>query len=309
LVAGLQIAAPLIIILPFFGAFTAIFRAAQSMWPIPWLNIGMLVAQVVLTALVLLRGGDVVAVLIVNTITSAGQLAAAWGVYRWGFTPGGESPHPRFAALDSPSPTWRGGGGVRLLRRAWPFAVAAVLAALQARLGTILLERLTDAGQVGYYAAATRFVEAVRMMPNALFGALFPALAALAVNPPGLARLFRRVMWGLFAFGGVLAAFFVLIAEPILRLTYGEGFVPASPTLILAMGSLPPALLRAGRTLYWYALGQVGWVNRVTGITLALQILLSLWLIPAYGALGLALVMLITEGIGLVILWPGQTSS
>src|SRR5690606_28302176 len=62
---------------------------------------------------------------------------------------------------------------IPLLRRAWPFALAAILAALQARTGTILLERLTDTTQVGYYAAATRFVEAARMIPNALFGALF----------------------------------------------------------------------------------------------------------------------------------------
>jgi O-antigen/teichoic acid export membrane protein len=309
LVIGLQVSAPLIMILPFFGAFTAIFRAAQSMWPIPWLNIGMLAAQVALTALVLLWGGDVVAALVVNTATSAGQLAAAWGVYRWGFAPGGELPHPRFAALDSPSPTWREGGGVRLLRRAWPFAVAAVLAALQARLGTILLERLTDAGQVGYYAAATRFVEAARMIPNALFGALFPALAALAQHPPEMRRLFRRVLWGLLAFGGALAVLFVFVAEPLLRLTYGEAFTPAAMTLIVAMGALLPALLRAGRTLYWYAVGQEGRVNRVTGVTLILQMVLSLWLIPAYGALGLALVMLVTEEVGLVLLWPGQKSS
>ena len=31
----------------------------------------------------------------------------------------------------------------------------------------------------------TRFVEAARMIPNALFGALFPALAALVAQPDG----------------------------------------------------------------------------------------------------------------------------
>jgi O-antigen/teichoic acid export membrane protein len=51
-VLGLQISAPLIVILPSFGGFTAVFRARQDMWPIAWLNLGMLGAQVALTALV-----------------------------------------------------------------------------------------------------------------------------------------------------------------------------------------------------------------------------------------------------------------
>jgi len=67
------------------GAFTAIFRARQAMWPIPSLNVGMLVIQVALTAVVFLAGGSVLAALIVNTVTSAGQLVAAWAVWRWKF--------------------------------------------------------------------------------------------------------------------------------------------------------------------------------------------------------------------------------
>ncbi len=296
-VAGLQISAPLIIIVPFFGAFTAIFRARQIMWPIPWLNVGMLVIQVIMTIGVFLTGGGVIAALIVNAITSAGQLAATWWIYRHYFVI--DQTSETRALGEAPLQT-----GV-LLKRAWPFALAAVLAALQTRIGTILLERLTDAGNVGYYAAATRFVEAGRTIPNALFGALFPALAALTQQPEKLNRTFRRVMGGLTGFGLLMGIGFSIFTPLILNLTYGAKFAPATAVLQIAMWSLLPSLLRGGLTLYWYALGREQLANVVTGIMVILQAALSLWFIPQYGASGVAMVSVITEAAGLALLgWP-----
>ncbi|MBZ0283048.1 MAG: flippase [Anaerolineae bacterium] len=292
-VRGIQISAPLVLILPFFGAFTAVFRAKQAMWPIPPLNLGMLIAQASLTILVFVNGGGILAALAVNTFTSAGQLAAAWWVWKRWFTSPESQPESHKHHLHTLS----------LLKKAWPFALAAVLAALSARLGTILLERLTDTSSVGYYAAATRFVEAGRVIPNALFGALFPLLAALSAQPEIMRQNFRRVMTGLAGFGVVMGVGFSLFTLPILSLTYGAAFAPAVQTLQLAMWSLLPGLLRGGQTLYWYARGKEQFVNWVTGGVLVAQILLSLWLIPAHGAEGAAVVSLITETIASVILW------
>jgi O-antigen/teichoic acid export membrane protein len=288
-VRGLQISAPLIIILPLFGTFTALFRARQIMWPIPWLNVGMLVVQVGLTALVFLNGGDVIAALIVNVVTSAGQLAAAWLIYQWRFKVGTQRDVPLQASV--------------LLRRALPFAIAAVLFALQIRISIIMLERLASTSEVGYYAAASRFVEAGRMIPNAFFGALFPALAVLAVQPLRLNQTFTRTMLGLASYGLLLGIVFVPLSSWIVEATFGASFASAVPVLQLLMWSLLPALLRAGRTLYWYALGQESFVNIVTGVALALQIALCWWLIPRFGALGAAFATIIVESLAFAMLW------
>lgn len=299
-IRGLQISAPLILINPLFGNFTALFRARQQMWPIPRLNVGMLVAQVSLTALVFVAGGDVLAALLVNTLTSAGQLAAAWWVWRRWFT----SP-------PAPLSVYREGEGqanalplqiTALLKHAWPFAVAAVLAAIQMRLATIMLERMTDAGSVGYFAAATRFAEAGRALPNALFGALFPALAAMTVQPESLMRTFRKVMLGLGGYGSILGLMFSLLSPLILQITYGADFGAAETTLQVVMWSLLPALLRAGVTLYWYALGREGPVNSVTLVMIVIQAGLSMVMIPAEGVVGAAVAVFISEVAGLVLL-------
>lgn len=295
-VLGVRLSAPMVMILPFFSALTAIFRAHNVMYPLPWLNIGMLLAQVMLTALVFALGGGVIAALIVNVLTSAGQLVAAWLVYRWRFfTP---------ATLTGWGAIW--GRTVALLRLATPFAFAGFFAVLQPRISVILLENLTDAATVGGFAAANRFIEAGRLIPNALFAALLPALSTLAHDSSLLTRTFRRVSAGLLAFGLLSAVIGSVLAAPIITLTYGAAFSAAVPLLQVLLWSLAFNLLRGGRTLYWYALGREGFVNRVNGVILVLQIALSLWLIPQYGALGVASALVIVEAVAALWLWVGR---
>ena len=287
-VDGLRISAPLICIEPFFGAYTAIFRAEQVMWPVAALNLGMLAVQVILTALILASGGDVQAALVINTLTSAVQLGAAWLIYHWRFR------RPRLGlALDARL----------LLRRAWPFALAAVLATLQVRIGTLLLGQLADTAQAGYYTAALRFAEAGRMIPNALFGALLPALAVSVARPAAPDCTLRRTVGGRPVYGIGVGGAGWLLAPALLALTYGPGFIPAAPVLRIVLIGLLPALLRGVWLLDWIARGQERAANRVLALTLAAQLGLAIWLIPAYGALGAALAVLLAEALGLALLW------
>lgn len=287
-VYGIQISAPLAIIVPFVSVFSAVFRARGAMWPIPVLNIGMLAAQVALTVAVLLYGGGVREALAVNLLTSAGQLAAAWWIYRrWFYRP---APAARTALR-------------ALLRRAWPFALAGLLAAVQLRLGIILLEQLSTTADAGYFSAGQRFVEAARLLPMALYGALLPALAALAAQPTELERTFQRALMTLVAYGALAAIGFGLLAEPLLVLIYGAEFAPGAAALTLLGVALAINVVRGGRTLYWYALGREDYVNRVNAAVCVVQLGVGLWLIPLSGAAGAAWAQLAAEVAGLLLLW------
>ncbi|MFN8528109.1 MAG: oligosaccharide flippase family protein [Anaerolineae bacterium] len=292
IVVGLQISAPMVMLSPMFSLFTAVFRARDTMLPIPFLNIGMVAVQVMMTGLAIANGGGMLGVLLANIGSSAVQVAAAYVVYRrWQFT--GDD---RLAIMP-------------LLRRAWPFALAALFAALQIRLSAILLQALTSTGEVGLFYAASRFIEAARVIPNAFFGALFPMLAALAADPLRLRRTFRRTMIGLGGFGFLCGLAFSVIAPVLLPLVFGARFDPAIPILQILSWSLAASLLRGGRTLYWYALEREAWVNTVNALTIAAQAILSLWLIPAYGAVGAAWIQLIVESGALLMLWIAPARS
>lgn len=291
-IEGLRIAAPLILILPLYGSLTAIFRAHQRMQPIAWLNIGMLVAQVSLTALIFATGGDVLVALWINTLTSLGQLLIAIVIYA-----------RQFYRPTQEKITLR-----PFLQQAFPFAIAAILGAVQLRMDVILLEQFAATTDVGYYAAALRFLDAGRLVSRAFLDALFPAFAERIAQNTGQILL-RRVAIGVLSGGVILAIFGILLSEWVLILIYGERFAPATPILQIMAVSFLPMVLRQLRMLYGFAQGDTTYINALTLITLALQFGLSLWVLPRYGAIGAAGVILLVEIIGAVLLWLRPHSS
>ncbi len=292
-ITGLRISTPMIMLLPFYSGYTAVFRAREAMGSIPLLNIGMLAAQVIFTVAALLLNTGIYGVLIANVASSALQVGAAGIIYR-----------ARFADRQTMI-VW--GEAVKqilpLARQAWHFALAALFVALQVRLSAILLDTLATTQSAGTFAAANRFLEAAKMTPNAFFGAVFPALAGLAADRVNLRRTFTRVMMGLALFGVGAGIAFTLAADLLIRLVYGENFADARLVLVLLGWSLMFNLLRGGRTLYWYAVGREGMVNAVNGVVIVLQVGVSVWAIPAYGAAGAAAVQIIVEAAALIALW------
>lgn len=285
-VDGLRVSAPLILIFPLYGGFTAIFRAHQVMLPVAVLNLGMLIAQLSLTWLTLNNGGDIQALFVVNTLTSLGQMMAAGMVYRWRFL----QPSPTTIALTP------------LLKRGMPFAIAAVLGAIQIRLVFILLEQFGTLAAVGYFAAAWRFMEAGRMLPHALFDAIFPRLSALAQDASELRRSFRRLMTGLVIYGAMTALILFMVSRALIQWTYGVNFAPAASILQILGVALLFTLLKNAQILYAYARGREQRVNGVTVLMIGLQIGLGYALIREHGANGAAATLLISEAIAFMIL-------
>ena len=193
-----------------------------------------------------------------------------------------------------------------VLRQAWPFALAAVLNALQLRLNVLVLERLSGDNGGGLYAAASRFVEAGRLVPSAMFGALFPALSSLAAQPQAMHRTFIIAARLLLAFGVAFAIAMTLFGGGLIRLTYdprGVAFAGAAPVLTVLAWSLVPSLLRGGATLYLYGQGREHLVNTITVVALIAQAIVGWLLIMQWGALGGAITVIIIEGGTVLCLW------
>lgn len=293
---GLAISAPLVIMIPMVSVFTAIFRARGQMRYPAMLNVGMLLAQVVLTAVAFGTGWGVIGALRVNFVTTLGQLIVAAAIWYW-----------RFAESDiGPAVSVR-----ELLRRAFPFAIAAVLAAVQMRLSIILLERVVSPEQAGTYTAAARFVEAGRLVPQAVFDAMLPFLAMMAAQPQVFRRTFGMSLRGLAAYGLAFGLLIWLLAYALIGLFFGAQFDASAEVLRVLAWSLLPMSLKYLRGLYWYALRRENWVNTVSLAVLAGQIAASLLVLPTYGAIGAAWVAVFSEAIAAAVLWlakPPQIS-
>jgi O-antigen/teichoic acid export membrane protein len=293
---GIRLSAPLIVILPLYATFTAILRVQARMPLVAALNIGMLATQVILTGLLWQQHAPIETILLVNTLTSAGQCLTAAGLTREAYTVG--------ARYIVPSMNIK-----TLMRRGLPFALAGVIAALQMRLIVIVLEHQTTAAEVGLYAAAFKGVEIARLLALAVFDALFPVLSSLAHDRARVQRLFAA-MCGILTAGALVGSLILtLLAPTVIPWLYGEAFTAAVPILQIVAWGMPLLVLRQSRILYGYALGAEYRVNVLMLIGLIGQAVAALVLIPWAGAMGAAWAFVAGEAWGALVLWLSPFSS
>jgi O-antigen/teichoic acid export membrane protein/4-amino-4-deoxy-L-arabinose transferase-like glycosyltransferase len=288
----------LILLSAWYGTFTAVFRAAGRTWPILLLNVSGLALQLVLTWALVARGLGVPALIVLALAVQLIQLLGAAGIYRAHYA--GERPlaRPEFRTL------WR------LLRAGLPFALAGILAGVELRLNLFLLGAIAGEREVGLYSAASRLVDGLRLAPNALFAALLPALAALNANDASgdSGAVFARARRALLLFGLTAALAALLFGRPIVTMLYGELFAPASSVLsILAVGLLP-SLWVGLLVLLLYARGDERVVTWILALGVAVQAGAALILIPAWGGVGAAIAMLVSDAALIFVLERRRSS-
>lgn len=177
-----------------------------------------------------------------------------------------------------------------LIRQTFPYAMAAAVGIIYFREALVLMSVLTTPRQVSYYGAAFRIVEVLSVIPWQLVGVAFPIFARAAHRQDdarlkyGLQRMFDVAM----IVGVWMAASIIVGAKFGIAVVGGPGFAPSVPVLqiqgLAVVTSFMVALfgtmllsLRLFRPLLWS-----------NAIAVALATILSLVLIPQFGARGAA---------------------
>jgi len=194
---------------------------------------------------------------------------------------------------------------LQMIRVAWPFALLGALAVIYQRLGVLLLAALGTDIETGWYAAASRVIEPVKILHFAVLGALLPALSHLTATtdqPMLAARLFRRSWLFLLAISALVMLSIMTFAAPLMSLLFGAAYVPATPLVRILAVSLIPYTFSAAWSVRRVTQGQERRVTVALAASLAMAFLLNLWLIPRQGASGTALTVVIGESVFAVIL-------
>jgi len=122
-----------------------------------------------------------------------------------------------------------------LLSRAWPFLVANVTAQVRTLDVTVVAAVLHPAA-TGMYAAASKLVQPLLLVPQALAAVVTPHSTRL--DPARARRLGLRLV-AVFGAFGLLAVPMALLAEPITRLVLGADYAGAAPALAWGVIGLP----------------------------------------------------------------------
>lgn len=191
-----------------------------------------------------------------------------------------------------------------ILKQSYPFALAVFLMSAYNRIDGVMIERLLPDGkyQADVYASAYRLLEASNMIGFLFTGLLLPMFAQLHRDRDALQQLvffsFKLILS--VAIGITVPVWFYRVE--IMEILYRHGSEYSGAILGILMWSFVATcggyvfgtLITAG--------GKMGAINKVYAVSLVINIVLNIILIPSHKALGAAWAMLITQ----VVVFGGQ---
>lgn len=171
-----------------------------------------------------------------------------------------------------------------------------ILVSMNTRVDQIMLKAMKGYEAVGHYAAASTLSEAWYFIPMAVSASVFPLLIKSKSDNPGqylrhLQELTNILVW----VSLVLACIVFVIAGPVVEIIYGEGYRASANILVIHIwtGLFVFMGVATGKALL---VEKAYDVIRARAIVAFLSnLLLNLFLIPRYGALGAAMSLLISQ--------------
>ena len=185
---------------------------------------------------------------------------------------------------------FRLGRARQLLRESWPLLLAGVAVMLYMRIDMVMLQEMTDAHQVGIYAAATKLSEVWYAVPIILSSSAFPAILRTHGSDPAAYLRGLRQLYFLFAWLAISISLpLSLGADWLVTALYGSGYSAAGPVLAVHLWASVAVFLGVASSQHLLAenLQVISFYRTVIG--LICNILLNLVLIPHYQALGAAI--------------------
>ena len=178
-----------------------------------------------------------------------------------------------------------------------------ILTLLNLRLDFAILGAMAGPAVLGVYAVASKYAELLRLPGTALTWVCYPRMAASTPEQAG--RRARRLLVP--GIGVIVAAAIplALLTSPVTTLLYGQRFHEAvAPAQVLLVGMVLGGASGVASG-YLYGRGRPGLNSLAMGCGVAVTVVLDLWLIPRFGAMGAAVastVAYLTSDVLLIVL-------
>jgi O-antigen/teichoic acid export membrane protein len=183
-----------------------------------------------------------------------------------------------------------------LLREGLPVGAGMVLRRISWYVDTFMLMALSTVASVGLFSAAYRVIQMVNVVPFTLSIPLFPMLSRLAVESHDkVFALYNRAQKIFLLLGLPIGLWILMLGPQLILLLFGQGYDAAGNTLRI-MGAVAVLLFMNSLFVYLFsALGKQKFYMTSIAISLLLNILLDLILIPLWDIEGAAIATLCSE--------------
>lgn len=189
-------------------------------------------------------------------------------------------------------PTWT--LGWKPLQIAFAFFLAAVFVKVYSYVDSFILGKVLGNEAVGIYAVAYKLTYAFQFLPLAFVGALYPTMSAQAHAPARLKRTLLRSFWYMALLAGPIVFGIWSLAPEIIDAFYGSEFAASAITLSILIFVLIPIFLDFPLGSLLNATDKQAIKTAVGGVTMVINVIANLILIPLMGVPGAAVAALIS---------------
>ncbi len=195
----------------------------------------------------------------------------------------------------------------RMLKAALPFGLAAVLIMFYYWNGSTLLSKMKGDLAVGFYSAPFRLVLGLTFLSSAFAGATYPVMSRVFVTArQRLPRVVERSLRYMVVLAVPLGVLGVTLARPIILFLYGANFELSVQVLRVLVWWGAFMYLNSLLGHYFLSVNRPRTVMVQAALSLVVNLVLNLVLIPRLGALGAAVSIAAAEVVGFAFLFVNQ---
>lgn len=173
-------------------------------------------------------------------------------------------------------------------RYGFPIAASALATGIYLRIDQVMLHHMTSDRVLGGYVAAVNVTELFGFLPMALMGSLFPIFSQFASDEDRFDHYLRLSFRSMMAVAFGACALVSPLATSIIHLLYGPKLAAAAPLLAVLIWSEVPVFFGVVISNALVAKNLQNYLGLSTGVGAVVNVLLNLFLIPRWGALGAA---------------------
>lgn len=177
----------------------------------------------------------------------------------------------------------------RLLKTAIPFALAGIFVKVYSYVDSILISVFLNTAAVGVYALAYKFTYAFQFLPMAFVAALYPGMSALvSSDPQRLKIVFDDALWYMMILATPITFGLFAIASDAVALA-GSDYGEAAIVLQILIFVLIPIFLDFPVGSLLNAADKQATKTAIMGVTMVINVVFNILLVPAYGLIGAAI--------------------
>ncbi|MFH1632100.1 MAG: flippase [bacterium] len=181
-------------------------------------------------------------------------------------------------------PTWS--LGWKPLKIAFAFFLAGIFVKVYSYVDSIILSLEIGKDAVGAYAVAYKFTYAFQFLPLAFVAALYPTMSAQASNTAELRQTLLNSLWYMSLIAAPIVFGIWAIAPEIVVAFYGSEFADSVLALQILIFVLIPIFLDYPVGSLLNATDRQKIKTAIMGVTMVINVVANLLLIPAYGVVG-----------------------